>query len=284
VVVGTTNLLMLSPFVLLNAIKQQQPTAARDGIWVWQFEDENGAFRLEIFDEGPSSLAGASAYRFVIYGGDTTDELLEVISGEYTLAEGRFLGAQRGFGVLHFNFDNMRAVDKKEDEVYGQMYIAFRVLGGVKQVTVVTDDVRKLDEENEGLASAQYEYVQFRENIGQFSYASRTDFLKDAEPLETMAVHSTWDREFGRSVSRVSDGSLEINELILEECWERGRVTFADMTPDIPELNYEDGTRDDCLASVREIELNPPQLETPGRLTDPPGPHPDEESEVIVDP
>lgn len=283
-VVDTTNLIMLAPFVLLEEIKKAPPTAFNETTWIWEFENEDGAFRMEIFDLGESLLVGSRDYSFRIFGGDNTDELLEVISGSYTLTEGRFLASQRGYGVLHFNFDNQRAIDGKEDDVYGQMYIAFRVLGGVKQVVVLTDDVRKPSEPPSALTTNIYRYVTFRDRIGQFSFASKTDFLNDGEPLETMSVHSTWLENEGRSRSSVVDGSLTINELLLDECWEDDVITYAAVTPDIPNLNYSDGEPENCNSILRNVQLSPPQLEaTPDRLTDPPDPHPDEADDVIVE-
>lgn len=272
--VGGTNQIIHGQFALIDAVTQHAPTSWDEGLWVWdntEFKRDDERFsRFEIseIDEG--------RYGYLWLVGNRPAEMLEIFSGEFT-PQTREDGRQRGYGKIRFNFDNIHAVDPETDAPKGRAAIAFRAVGGVRQVRVATFDL--VEHGKTEKTSALYEYVQFRNRGGRFKFGTRVDWLKDADPLEVLAVDAVWTASTeGRALARLSGGSLTINEVLAEECWgANGRMTFADLTPDMPAVPYEDGMRESCAAGLLEFELDPPAYTPPETEPAVPGPHADEE-------
>ena len=273
--VGGTNQIIRGQFAVIEAVTGHEPTSWEQGHWVWdntKFKRADERFsRFEITDEGE----GRYAYLLVV--GSKPAEMLEVFSGHFT-PRSREDGVQRGFGLIRFNFDNLHAVDPDARAPRGRAAIAFRAVDGVRQVRVATFDLVEFGKTEK--TSALYEYAQFPDDTGRFKFGTRVDWLKDGDPHEVLAVDAVWTAATeGRAIARLSGGSLEINEVLAEECWDGdSAVTFADLTPDMPGLGYEDGTSSGCAASLLEFDLDPPAFSPPEREPEIPGPHEREEA------
>ncbi len=272
-VVRGTNELIRGQLALIDAIVANPPSEVTEQSWVW----DNGAF----IDEGDERSRftieevedGVYEYHWSVGPGE--DELLEIFSGQFS-PRVRGDEGQRGSGVLRFDFDSIRRLRPMEDGPVGLAVVAFRAVGGVRQVRIATLDFGEPGEERRNRLS---EYVQLADGTGRFAFSSRVDFLKDGQPEELMTVDAVWNssRE-GRSMVRMSGGTLMTNEVLLEECWDAADdVAFADLTPDLPGLDYEDGTVEGCAEGLLDYELQPGDASPPGTEPEIPDPHPDEE-------
>jgi hypothetical protein len=273
--VAGTNLTIWFQLKLIEEVTRHRPTSWDEGVWTWdnaefKKEDEQyGVFEIREIEPG--------RYSYSWRVGNTMDERLEVFSGEFSPRD-RVDGQQRGTGIIRFDFDNIRAVDPdgKGPEA-GRVAIAFRSIGGVRQVRVATFDL--VEDGKTEARSALYRYTQLPTGRGRFQWATPADFLEDGEPLELLSIDSAWTPEkAGRAQARVTGGSLEINEVLLHECWGAdGKYVFGDLTPDMPAVPYEDGTVDACAGNLNDIELDPPTYQRPETEPEIPGPHPDEQ-------
>lgn len=279
VFVKGTNLVIRTQIRLVEAVVRNDPTSYSDGVWVWDnttfksAEDRFSRFTIQRIEDGD--------FRYLWEVGNTADEMLEVFAGEFH-PRARFDGRQRGLGLLRFNFTNMHEVDPTSTPEKGRVAIAFRSIGGVRQVRVATFDLVEAGETEP--RSARYEYVQLPDDAGRFKFVAETDFLKDGAPFEELAIDAVWSQtQSGRALASLTGGSLTINEVLLQECWDDvGRTTFADTTPDLPGVPYEDGDISACEPRLVEFDLAPPSLDAPQTDPEIPGPHPDEAEEIIV--
>lgn len=269
---GTNSIIALH-MAIVAAVTRQTPTAYSDGTWTW----DNAEFKAA--DERFSTFAirqtGPGAYAYIWRVGNSAEELLEIFSGEFR-PDPREDGRQRGSGILRFDFSNMHAIDPESTPEQGRAVVAFRAAGGVRQVHVATFDLLEAGETTP--RSGQYRYVQFRDRAGRLQFVAQTDFLKDGAPHEEVAIDAVWERsQAGRALASLTGGSLLVNEVLLHECWdEASRTVFADATPDLPGVPYEDGAQTACSARLLEFELDPPALAAPGDDPAIPSPHPDE--------
>ena len=274
-----TNGVIRGQMQLIDALTRTRPTDWGDDYWIWDNSEDRRS--SELFSHFEIRRLSDDDFEYAWQLGDTSDAMVEVFSGEFR-PRARFEGRQRGLGILRFNFTNLHQVDPDSDPSQGRVAIAFRAIGGVRQVRVASFDV--VDEENPEPRSATYGYEQFRDGAGRFRFAAQTDFLKDGAPLEELSIDTAWTRDAeGRALASLTGGSLLVNEVLLHECWdEAGRTVFADATPDIA-FPYEDGVVDSCNARLLEFELSPPPLVIPQTDPEIPAPHPDEFEEIIVD-
>ncbi len=275
-----TNGILRAQLALIAAVTRTRPTDYDDGVWSW----DNAASRRapELFSRFEIQEVEPGAYTYRWRLGETESDLLEVFSGEFHPRQ-RFNGRQRGLGMLQFNFSNLRQLDPDADPSAGRVAIAFRSVGGIRQVKVASFDL--VTEEQPAPRNGQYEYVEFADGAGRFQFGAETDFLNDGVPLEKLSIDAVWtESAAGRALASLTGGSLMVNEVLLHECWDGGaRTTFADATPDLA-IPYEDGESSACDGRLFDIELEPPDVVVP--QTDPaiPAAHPDEAEEIIVDP
>lgn len=268
-----TNRVIFQQLRLVDSIVQTRPTEVRDGQWAWDNAaskpDSEPFSRFEITEIDEESYA----YEWTL--GTRADEMLVVFSAEFRRRE-RVDGRQRGSGILRFNFDNIHEVDADADAPRGRAAIAFRAVGGVRQVHVATFDLVELGRVD--VQNARFEYVELRSGAGRFKFGQAVDFLRDGEPLETLSIDAVWTPgQRGRAMASLTGGSLEINEVLLHECWDRGgMVSFADATPDLP-VEYEDGEESACADVLTEFSLDPPEFSPPQTDPEIPGTHPDEQ-------
>ena len=196
-----------------------------------------------------------------------------VFDGQFQPREGRLL-RQSGTGILRFHFDNIP--QPGPEKASGTIAIAFRAIGGVRQVRTHFLD---FTEGVEPPLTAAYDYIQLRGGQGRLRYPARQDFKNDGEPYELVGFNGAWTTEqAGRVAVRVEGGSLEINEFVFDECWDSmGVTTYADARPNLP--NYDGGAATDWEVSLRGVLLAAPEFQTP--VGDPviPSAHPDEAAE-----
>ena len=278
--VAGTNIIIATQIAFVEALMDARPTDYDDGVWTWTnlanrgFAEQYYRFRITRLDD--------SDFTYQLEIGKTRESLLEVFSGEFRPRQ-RFNGRQRGMGILRYNFTNFAEVDPTANPSQGRVVIAFRAIGGVRQVRVASFDLLEAGQIEPG--SAQWDYIEFPNDAGRFRFAAETDFLNDNAPLEELSIDTVWSRDqAGRALASLTGGSLDINEVLLHECWdESARTTFADATPDLEDVPYEDGTEDDCDAQLLEFDLSPPESAIPQTDPEIPPPHPDEEEEIIVE-
>lgn len=275
--VGGTNAIIWFQLRLIEEVTKQRPTSWDEGVWTW----DNAEFRKEGEQYGVFQIreleTGRYSYSWRV--GNTMDERLEVFSGEFS-PKPRVEGRQRGSGIIRFDFDNIRAVDPDGNgPEAGRIAIAFRSIGGVRQVRVATLDLVK---DGETMASsAPYRYAELPSGRGRFQWATPANFLNDGDPQELLSIDAAWTpQKAGRAMVRLSGGSLDVNEVLLEECWGTdGRILFADATPDLDAVAYEDGTADACTGNLVDVALDPPTYQRPESEPEIPGPHPDEQDQ-----
>lgn len=266
-----TNAIIRDHFRLVDAITSFPPTAHDGNVWVWESRRErpDGLDYLRFAIEE----LGEDEYRYVLTGGLSEETAQDLFAGEFT-SFGRRDGRQEGFGRLFLDFDAVGAADPEAEVSEGVVVIAFRSANYVRQVRTAFYEVVHRDNLP---TSAIYDYTQFPSGAGTFTFFSRADFLEDGEPLEFLSIRAGWRADLaGRAVSRISQGSLQINEVIFRECWDSSAGTlYADSQPDFP--NYEDGVETDCPELQRPFEDTPPVFRDPGDSEpDVPGPHPEE--------
>ena len=272
VLVQGTNRVIRDQLLLVGAVTDLPPTSWDNGLWVWdnaEVKQASERFSRFAITEGD----GRIEYRWEV--GNDADEMLEIFSGWFAPME-RGGGGQRGTGLVRFDFDNVLAVDPEADVPQGRAAIAFRAVGGVRQVRVAAYElIQKGKTEPQ---SSLYDYVQLPDGDGRFRFGTRTDFLHDGAPHELLAVDAAWNEGAeGRASARLTGGSLLINEVLLEECWDAAaNVTFADATPNLAP-NYEDGTRDACRPEHLALELAPPEFLIPEGDPVVPSAHPAEQ-------
>lgn len=270
-VVRGTNRSIRDHFRLIDAVTIYPPTSQSGNRWVWESQIErpsNVNYTRFVIEE----LAD-NRYRYLLTGGADEASAGDLFGGEFT-SFGRRDGRQEGYGRIFLDFDAVGEVDPNAEVTGGKVVIAFRSANHVRQVRTGFYEVEQGDGPPQ---SAIFEYTQFANGGGDFTFFSRSDFLKDGEPLEFLAIRSAWRPDLaGRAVARVSDGSLEVNEVVFRECWDSAEgVVFADSRPDIP--NYDDGDAADCPKFLREFDDTPPIYRDPGSdEPDVPGVHPEE--------
>lgn len=278
--VAGTNIIIATQIAFVEGIMDTRPTDYDDGVWTWTnlanrgFAEHYFRFRITQIDDND--------FTYELEIGETRDTLLEVFSGEFRPRQ-RFNGRQRGMGILRYNFTNLAEVDPTSTPRQGRVVIAFRAIGGVRQVRVASFDLLEAGEIEPG--SAQWDYVELADDTGRFRFGAEMDFLNDNAPLEELTIDTVWSRDqAGRALASLTGGSLDINEVLLHECWdEAARTTFADATPDLDGVPYEDGTEADCDPALLEFDLDPPESAIPQTDPEIPPPHPDEEEEIIIE-
>lgn len=268
-----TNAIIRDHFRLIDIITSFPPTDHDGNFWMWESREArpNGVDYLRFVIEE----LGADRYRYVLTGGETEASAQDLFAGDFT-SFGRRDGRQEGFGRIVLDFDAVGAADPTAEVSSGVVIIAFRSANSVRQVRTAFYEVVGRDNIP---TSAIYDYTQFPRGAGRFTFFARSDVLKDGEPLEFLAIRAAWRADLaGRAVARVSEGSLQINEVIFRECWDQGAGTlFADSQPDFPNANYEDGVATDCLPLAREFDDTAPIYRDPGTAEpEVPGPHPEE--------
>ncbi len=266
-----TNSVIRDHFRLVEVITTFPPTRQQDNFFVWESREarDNGVNYLRFVIED----LGDETYRYVLTGGPTEETAQDLFGGEFTNF-GRRDGRQQGFGKIYLDFDAIGDADPSANVTAGKVVIAFRSANLVRQVRTGFYEVV-----NQGAppTSAIFEYTQFENGAGHFTYFSRANFLGDGEPLEFLGIRSAWNADLeGRAVARVSQGSLEINEVLFNECWDsNAATTYANSTPDFPD--YEDGDASACVRLARPFDETPPIYRDPGN-NEPqvPNAHPEE--------
>ncbi len=248
-VVRGTNRTIRDNLQFVRNVTRFPPSSYNDGVWTWEYENADGYIFFAIEETSPNS------FRYVFRAGQDSSDSAEVFNGEFTRRD-RFFGRQQGFGIIRWNFTNLRRFDPTSPE--GEMVIAFRANQENRQVRVGLFGFRELNDD--GPADGLYEYVQ-RGEAGRLKFAALTDWLKDGEPLERTTLDVAWNaQQEGKTKVRLTDGSLEVDEFIIDECWDTSAVTvYTDVTPDVP--SFEGGSVDDCAADLTEVELTAPEYE-----------------------
>lgn len=258
-----TNRVVRAQLFLVDAISRFRPSEFTQNSWTWESQEERYS-RLDLTRTSPED----ESVEYELLVGPTRDEARVVLSGEFTNfdPEGPL---QSGEGLLRFNFDN-----DPDSVSTGSISIAFRAANGVRQVRVAFFEFQETPDTP--AQSALYEYTQFEDGRGNFDYAARQDFLKDGDPLELVSMSTAWTSEqSGRAAARIEGGSLQVNEVLLDECWDdASRVLWADATPNLP--NYDDGEEDACDAALQGVSLSPPEVVVPTSDPSIPTPHPQE--------
>jgi hypothetical protein len=271
--VRASNAIIRDHFALIDAIVALPPSRVEGNFFVWESREprENGLNFLRFVIE----QVAEDEFRYLLQGGPSEEGAQDLFAGDFT-DFGRVDGEQQGTGRVFIDFDAIGAVDPAARPNAGQLVITFRAANRVRQVRTGFYRV----DLGEGPLSAIYSYTQFSGGAGSFTYFARADFMGDGEPLEFVGIRSQWRGDLtGRAVARISGGSLEINEVVLRECWDRNAaLTFADSSPDF--ADYEDGSADDCPAFLREFDDTPPVYSDPGSdEPEVPAPHPEEVAE-----
>jgi hypothetical protein len=274
-VVAESNRLIFDHIQQVEEIVRGRPNRTEADVWMW--------------DRTSTAINGRPGSLFVIQKqedgtigytwqlNNVEGEMFEVFSGQFTPRQ-RIGGRQRGSGVIRFNFDSLRQLDPN-NTASGTIVIAFRSIGGVRQVTFATFDLQ-FNASMPPLTS-QHHFVQLPNGAGRLQFVRPVDFLNDGLPFERLAIDAIWTKtQSGRALAHVIGGSLAPNEVVLHECWdEANRVVFGDLTPDIPEANFEDGDPNDCEVSLSAFELFAPDDTPPQGEPRVPGPHPEERDE-----
>lgn len=277
--VSFTNQILQDQFKLVEDIKRYPVTRYEDGKWIWESQDaRDGYIRFEIVTlQKPAALQDElnSAYGYLLYVGNNKSDHALVYSAEfYQFDQRRERGnAQRGFGHVRFFFDALQKY--RPDSPHGTLRIAFRSRNLIRQVRVNFNGVR--ERVGDERLRALYQYTQLADNQGRMTYFGRGDYKKDGEPYEFLGAHAAWSAEQeGHVAASISGGSLEIERILLRECWDMaGDTVFARSQPNIPD--YEGGQLEDCALGLQTVEVSAPEYTDPGDV-DPeiPGRHPQE--------
>lgn len=261
-----TNRTIFQQIALVEAIASFPPTSFEDDVWTWidRRDDRHTVFTIERVSEGRLS--------YLLESGVTADTIAPVFSGSFDRSS-RLAGRQQGSGILRFNLEQFSAIDEDADSE-GDVLIAFRSFNRIRQVRVALIDV--LEQGADNRVNALYEYTQLRNGAGRFKFSSLSDFRNDGEPLERVTVDTAWTPDAsGRAAARVTGGSLQINELLLDECWDAsGAIVWADAQPDLP--TYDDGEFESCAEPLQRLNLMAPVYQPPSGEPEIPNPHPDE--------
>jgi hypothetical protein len=258
-----TNRAIRDQIALVDAISKFPPSAFTDNSWTW--ENAEGYQRLELV----RSVDDVQQISYELFVGETKAAAEVALSGVFTRFESEVEGAkQEGEGILRFNFD------VGDREASGRIAIAFRATKGVRQVRVAFFNFRETADVEPN--NALYEYTQLPDATGVFTYAALQDFLKDGTPLEDVAMTTAWTSDqLGRAVARVEGGSLGVEQILINECWDGvGRVVWSDAEPNLPD---DDGEFEACEMSLQPLELVPPVVVVPTQDPEIPAPHPAEE-------
>lgn len=260
-----TNRAIYEQLTLVDQVSENPPTQYADGVWTWEYATAADYVRLEI------KKTGADTYAYSFVTGDVKETALPIFEGWFERRQPKLL-RQSGTGILRLHLNNIRQQDAPN--VSGEIIIAFRAVGGVRQVRTFFYEFAQGDE---APMTAAYDYVQLRNGQGRFRYSARQDFKEDGEPYEIVSFNGAWTTEqAGRVAVRIEGGSLEVNEVLLDECWDPlGVTTFADAKPDLP--SYDGGDESGCDMALRDLSLAAPEFLMP--IGDPaiPDAHPDEE-------
>ena len=274
-VVRDTNRILFDHIEQVEDIVSNPPTRTEPGTWIWDRSDNSSFWRPGSFFAIQEIDDGVFGYTWRLHRVD--GEEFEVFSGQFT-PRTRVRGQQRGSGIIRFNFDSLKAVDENST-ASGTLVIAFRAVGGVRQVTFATFDLQWNDAMTP--LTSQHSFVQLPSGAGRLRFVRPVDFLNDGLPHERLAIDAVWTRsQSGRALAHVMGGSLAPNEVVMQECWDdANRQVFGDLTPDIPEADFEDGDPMDCDVSLEAFELFAPDDAPPQGDPRVPNPHPDERPE-----
>lgn len=261
-----TNRILFQQLALVEAISRFPPTAYEDNVWIW-VDQKPGKFTVFTIEK-----VADGQLRYLLRSGESDEDALPVFSGEFNRAD-RLDETQQGTGVIRFDLDQLSKIDEDTNSS-GNIAIAFRSFNRIRQVRVAMIDV--LEEGAENRTNALYEYTQLRNGAGRFRFSSLSDFRNDGEPLERVSLDTAWTPDqSGRAAGRVTGGSLQINEFLLDECWDSGgSIVWADARPNLP--TYDDGEVESCAAALRPLMLEAPVYQPPSGDPAVPGPHPNE--------
>lgn len=261
-----TNRILFQQIALVEAISRLPPTTVDDDVFIWADPKPE---RLTVF---AIERISDNQLRYLLQSGPNEDELQPVFSGQFDRSQ-RLDGRQQGSGIIRFDLTELSKIDENTD-AEGNVAIAFRSFNGIRQVRVAMIEVLEAGAENR--TNSLYEYTQLREGAGRFKFSSLSNFRQDGEPLERVTLDTAWTRnQSGRAAGRVTGGSLQINEFLIDECWDSsGSIVWADARPDLP--TYDDGDVNDCAPALRPLSLRAPTYQPPTGDPEIPGPHPDE--------
>jgi hypothetical protein len=271
--VRQANELIYAPFALIEQSVQFPPTRYEDEAWIWETSRQAPYMRLELrIASAAQQIANAelTTVYTLYYGASATDArpFFEAIFGRFP----RRLGRQQGAGLLRINFDALRAY--KQDAPRGDVRIAFRVSGGVRQVAAAYKEVQRA-EDIEPLSSEQ-RYVELPGGQGQLEFAAKDDWLKDGAPLELMIARSRWTRQrAGRIAARLQGGSLALTDLVLEQCWDADSVSVYERSRPMI-MDFGGGDEADCARALT-IDQAPDRPRAFNGDPDIPARHPSEE-------
>ncbi len=261
-----TNRILFEQLALVEAIAAFPPTSFENDVWLWEDPTPEAVriFAIERVDE--------NRLRYILQAGPSQDELTAVFSGEYDRSE-RLDGRQQGSGIIRFDLTELSKIDENTD-AEGNVAIAFRSFNRIRQVRVALLDV--LEEDATTRTHSLYSYTQLNNGAGRFKFSSLSDFREDGEPLERVTLDTAWTADTaGRASGRITGGSLQINEFLIDECWDASAsIVWADARPDLP--TYDDGEFESCAAPLRLLNLEAPVYQAPTGEPEIPGPHPDE--------
>lgn len=284
-IISTTNKTLFDVMNQVENIAQETPTDFDNdaGFWVWEVNAPRREVSLRFSiqrledDEVPAEISprplSAIAYTFE-YGRTRADRDV-IYEGHYYKFDERAdtTDRQQGAGLLRLNFSALHKYDETSPQ--GQMLVAFRSRNGIRQTNVAL--YRLQGPSDAEPFSALYAYTQLPEGQGRFKFFGRQDLFGKDSALELLGVDAAWNaRREGRVAARVTGGTLQINEVLVDQCWDESAIARYQLSS--PTSDGDGGGVIDCADELEALELEAPVYNRPDEERDPniPGAHPDE--------
>lgn len=250
------NLSVSRVFRLIEEIKKLRPTSFDNDAGFWEWETPEGSedyVRLVINKRDPASIQDPmilEAFDYQLFFGVSAQDNRLIYDGDFANFGGE-RATQQGMGIVRIYFDDLRRYDP--DVPYGVMRMAFRSNGSVRQVRIGL--FRSFAFSAREKLNALYEYTDLPDGTGRMNYIARENITGD-QRKELLSISAAWTPEAsGYASVRATEGSIPIEEVVYNECWdELGVTTYVEATPD--EFAREGGSLQDCPMQLRDLSLD----------------------------